>query len=131
MGDFMTEAKLNLNSLLIFSEDPKNLAGFYQKVLGKKPDWDHESYVGFMAGNTAITFGQHDKVNGMNKNPERIMLNFETKDVRKEFERIKKLGAKVIAEPYQMEMEGSGWIATFADPDGNIFQLMTPWEDGK
>jgi predicted enzyme related to lactoylglutathione lyase len=22
-----------------------------------------------------------------------------------------------------------GWIATFADPDGNYFQLMTPWEE--
>ncbi len=21
-----------------------------------------------------------------------------------------------------------GWIATFSDPDGNYFQLMTPWE---
>jgi len=24
-------------------------------------------------------------------------------------------------------LEG-GWIATFADPDGNYFQLMSPWE---
>ncbi len=26
------------------------------------------------------------------------------------------------------EIEGF-WIATLADPDGNYFQLMTPWED--
>jgi predicted lactoylglutathione lyase len=24
--------------------------------------------------------------------------------------------------------EGEMWIATFADPDGNYFQLMSPWE---
>ena len=125
----MAKTTLNLNSILVFSEDPKKLAGFYQKVLDRKPDWDHHGYFGFIAGKTAITFGPHDKVKGISKNPERIMLNFETKDVKKEFARIKKLGAKVIAQPYQMDMEGSGWIATFADPDGNIFQLMTPWEE--
>ena len=40
-----------------------------------------------------------------------------------EFERIKGVGAAVIAAPYQI---GEGWIATLADPDGNYFQLMTP-----
>lgn len=28
---------------------------------------------------------------------------------------------KTLAEFYE-------WIATFSDPDGNYFQLMTPWE---
>jgi predicted enzyme related to lactoylglutathione lyase len=53
------------------------------------------------------------------------MLNFETSQVKEEFERIKALGAVVIAAPYQM---GGGWIATLADPDGNYFQLMSPME---
>lgn len=62
---------------------------------------------------------------GMAKDPGRVMFNLETKEVKKEFERIKDLGAKVIAEPYEMQ---GAWIATFADPDGNYFQLMSPWE---
>lgn len=33
----------------------------------------------------------------------------------------------VVKEPY--ELQGM-WIATFADPDGNYFQLMSPWEEG-
>jgi predicted enzyme related to lactoylglutathione lyase len=37
------------------------------------------------------------------------------------------LGTRVVAEPYRMG-EGDMWIATFADPDGNYFQLMSPWE---
>ena len=53
------------------------------------------------------------------------MFNFETKEVKKEFERIKKAGATVIKEPYEMS---GAWIATFADPDGNYFQLMTPMQ---
>jgi predicted enzyme related to lactoylglutathione lyase len=51
------------------------------------------------------------------------MFNFETAQVKEEFERIKALGAAVIREPYQI---GEGWIATLADPDGNFFQLVTP-----
>jgi predicted enzyme related to lactoylglutathione lyase len=53
------------------------------------------------------------------------MFNFETKQVKEEFERMKALGAVVIKEPY--ELQGM-WIATLADPDGNYFQLMTPMD---
>jgi predicted enzyme related to lactoylglutathione lyase len=116
---------LNFNSILVFSENPKNLADFYGKVFQKDPDWDGEDYYGFMVGNSMLNIGPHDKVHGPNSNPERIMFNFETEDVKEEFERIEKLGAKVIAKPYQMG-EDDMWIATFADIDGNYFQLMTP-----
>lgn len=69
---------------------------------------------------------QPSKMKGKAKEPGRVMFNLETKEVKKEFERIKKLGAKVIKEPYDM---GNGmWVATFSDPDGNYFQLMSPWK---
>ena len=50
----------------------------------------------------------------------------ETEKVKEEFKRIAKEGAKIIKEPYEM---GGMWIATLSDPDGNYFQLMTPWKD--
>lgn len=121
---------LNFNSILVFSEDPKALGDFYTKVFEKDPDWVMEGYIGFKVGSAFITFGPHDKVKGKSQNPERIMFNFETDDVKGEFDRIKQLGAEVIAEPYGDEEkpmeEGGGLVATFADPDGNFFQLMTP-----
>ena len=120
---------LDLRSILVFSEDPKKLSDFYKKVFQKDPDWVMEGYYGFNAGKTFLTFGPHDKVKGKNPNPDRMMYNFETRDVKGEFERIKGLGAQVVAEPYQMGENADGWIATFADPDGNYFQLMTPWEE--
>lgn len=119
---------LGLNSLMIFSPDPKKLSDFYQKVLMKKPDMDDGDYYGFTAGKMFLGIGPHDKVKGKSREPMRIMLNFDTNEVKKEFERIKKLGATVIAAPYQMEGYEE-WIATFADPDGNYFQLMTPWKE--
>jgi len=122
------EKMLDLRSILVFSEDPKQLSDFYKKVFQKDPDWVMEGYYGFNAGKTFLTFGPHDKVKGKNQYPDRMMYNFETRDVKGEFERIKGFGAKVVAEPYKMGEDADGWIATFADPDGNYFQLMTPWE---
>ena len=47
--------------------------------------------------------------------------------MQEEFDRIKGIeGTTVIKEPYEIQ---SAWIATLADPDGNYFQLMNPWED--
>lgn len=120
---------LNFNSILVFSENPEELATFYEKVFDKKPDMNMEGYTGFQVGAAWITIGPHDKVKGKSNNPERIMFNLETTDVKGEFNRIKDLGAEVIAEPYGMEDDESGSkdaIATFADLDGNFFQLMTP-----
>jgi predicted enzyme related to lactoylglutathione lyase len=120
---------LNFNNIMLGTEDSKALAAFYEKVIGKKPDWTDGSWYGFTAGSTFLSIGLHDKVHGKATQPERIILNFETDDVKGEFERIKALGATVIKEPYEMgEGDQAGWIATFADPDGNYFQLMPPWK---
>ena len=119
---------LNLNSVMIGSSDPKTLAAFYEKVLEKKPDMVEGDWYGYSVGACYLSIGAHSKVTGLAKNPERIMFNFETKDVVGEFNRIKALGATVIAEPYSMEEGKEPGIATLADPDGNYFQLMMPWE---
>ncbi|MBI3619994.1 VOC family protein [Candidatus Roizmanbacteria bacterium] len=116
---------LNLNSLMIGSMQPKVLADFYQKVLGKPADMVEGEWYGWQVGGTFFAVGHHSKMKGKTKDAGRVIFNFETKEVKEEFKRIKNLGAKVVKEPYQME---SAWIATFADPDGNYFQLMSPWE---
>ncbi|HVX92864.1 MAG TPA: VOC family protein [Candidatus Dojkabacteria bacterium] len=119
---------LNLSSIMIGTSQPKVLVKFYEKVIGKKPDMADDNYTGWVVGKTFISISPHSQVNGMAKEPARIMFNFESKEVKEEYERIKKIGAKVVQELY--EIEGM-WIATFADPDGNYFQLMTAWEEDK
>lgn len=120
---------LNLNSVMIGSKSPKTLAEFYEKIIGRKSDMGEAGeWFGWQIGNTFLTIGIHSKVKNKAEEPQRVMLNFETSEVEEEFARIKKLGAKVIKEPYEM---GGMWIATFADPDGNYFQLMSPWDSGK
>jgi predicted enzyme related to lactoylglutathione lyase len=119
---------MNLNSILIGSEDPKGLAAYYTKLFGA-PVWDDGGYVGWQLGSGFLTVGPHDQVKGRNASPGRILWNLETPDVRGEFERMKAAGATVVQEPYTpegMEDAGEGEIATFEDPDGNYFQLMSP-----
>lgn len=116
---------LNLNSLMIGTDQPRVLAEFYQKFFGRPADMVEGEWYMWQAGNCSISVGEHSEVHGHAKEPSRIMLNFETKEVKAEFERLKMMGVSIIKEPYEL---GGGWIATLADPDGNYIQLMTPWE---
>lgn len=120
---------LNFNSILIGSENPKKLIAFYKKIFGKNPEWgEGGEWAGFQVGAGFVTIGPHTDVKGKNKEAARILFNFETFRVEEEFERIKKLGTEVVAEPYHPMEEEKMMIATFADPDGNYFQLMSPME---
>lgn len=114
---------MKLDSVLVFSENPKKLADFYDKVFGKKPGWVNGGYFGYDVGGGYFMVGPHDAVHGKSKDAKRIMVNFSCKDVKVEFARIKKTGAKVVAEPYQPGESPDMWLATFEDPDGNYFQL--------
>lgn len=122
---------LNLNNVMLGSEDSKRLADFYTQVLGKpNPDWSDEAngWFGWQAGDASLAIGPHSEVKGRSTEPGRVMLNFQTPDVRAEFDRIRGLGAEVVAEPYEPGGGGEMLMCTFADRDGNYFQLATPWE---
>ena len=116
---------MNLNSILIGSEDALRLAEYYTKLFGA-PGWSDGGYVGWLIGSGAVTVGPHDQVTGKNAQPGRIIWNIESTDVRADFDRLVAAGAIVVREPYGLEEEPDGLIATFADPDGNYFQLMSP-----
>jgi predicted enzyme related to lactoylglutathione lyase len=116
---------LNLNSVMLGTKQPKALATFYEKVIGKPADMvDSENgFYGWQVGSAYLSVLEHSEMGGNAKDPGRVMLNFETSQVKEEFERIKALGGVVIKAPYEI---GGGWVATLADPDGNYFQLVTP-----
>jgi len=116
---------LNLNSVMIGTKQTKVMVAFYEKVLGKPADMvDSENdFFGWQVGGAFLSVLEHSEMGGKAKDPGRVLFNFETAQVKEEFERIKAAGAVVIRAPYEM---GGGWIATLADPDGNYFQLITP-----
>ena len=116
---------MNLNSILIGSEDPQRLADYYTKLFGE-PKWNDGGYTTWLIGSGALTVGPHDQVSGPNAHPGRIIWNIETADVQAEFDRFKAAGATVVREPYGFDGDESGLIATLSDPDDNYFQLMSP-----
>ncbi len=117
---------LNLNSVMIGSKQSKVLAAFYEQVFSKPADMadGEHGYYGWKVGGAYLSVLEHSEMGGSTKDPGRVQVNFETTQVKEEFERIKAIvGAAVIREPYQM---GEAWLATLADPDGNYFQLVSP-----
>lgn len=122
---------LNLNSIIIFSENPEKLVAFYKKILSMEPGWTGGDFTGFKVGSGYLTIGPHSEVKGMAKDPKRMMFFFETTEVTGEHKRMLSEGAKEIAAPYHPGEEPDMWLSTLADPDGNIFQLATPFEMSK
>jgi predicted enzyme related to lactoylglutathione lyase len=118
--------KMNLNSILIGSEDPQRLADYYTKLFGA-PGWNEGGYIGWRIGSGAFTVGPHTEVHGKNTQPGRLIWNIETPDVKAEFDRLVEAGATVVREPYALtEGDVEAQIATLSDPDDNYFQLMSP-----
>lgn len=111
---------------MIGTAQPKVLGEFYEKVFAKPPDMHEGNWYGWVVGSTFLNVGEHSEIKGKAQEPQRFIFNIETTEVEEEFERIKGVGAEVIKEPYQMQ---DSWIATLADPDGNYFQLVTPWKN--
>jgi predicted enzyme related to lactoylglutathione lyase len=118
---------MDFNSILIGSEDPARLVAYYTKVLGE-PVFSDDQYTGWQIGSGFVTVGPHSEVKGRNTHPGRIIWNIETADVSAEFERMKAAGGIVVTAPYSFEGQPGSSIATFADPDDNYFQLMSPME---
>ena len=120
---------MDLNGILIGSENPQRLRDYYTKLFGK-PGWDDGGFFGWQIGSGSVTVGPHDQVKGKNSDPGRVIWSIQTPDVKGQFEKLIAAGATVVKEPYQMaEAPGQKmWISTFSDPDNNYFQLMSPME---
>jgi predicted enzyme related to lactoylglutathione lyase len=118
-------ADLNFSNVLIGTSQPEVLTEFYSKVVDRAPDMNEGGFAGWKIGSAFLSVGPHSEVVGAASEPQRILLNFETPDVKGEFDRISGAGARVVQEPYELQ---GATIATLADPDGNYFQLMTPYE---
>ncbi len=117
---------MNFNSILLGSDDPERLVGYYTKLFGE-PAMADGGYTGWQLGDGWFTVGPHSEVKGKNTQPGRLIWNIESADVQGDFDRFVVAGAIVVREPYGVEGMG-GHIATLADPDDNYFQLMSPMD---
>ncbi len=115
-----------LDGVLLSTSNSTKLADFYKDVVGIKCTnvWEmgEKGETVYEFASVQLYINPHSKVKGKSKDPSRYMLNFEVDDIEKEVKRLKKAKVKMVQDIYHIE--GYGLIATFADVDGNYFQLV-------
>ena len=118
-----------LESIILFSQSAKKLADFYRNKVGLKATTEgvmgeNDEFYGFEfgKGKTALYVADHSEIKGQAKDPKRVIFNLEVDNIDKEVSRLKKKGVTLIADKYHLE--SYGYIATFADSDGNYFQFV-------
>ena len=98
------------------------MARFYRDTLGLTPRTSKPDFVNFDWGGVRLSVGVHDRVRGVNPDPLRIMLNLAVDDIHAVYERLAKSGVAFSRVPAPEPW--GGLVATFADPDGNVLQLL-------
>ena len=118
-----------IESVLLSSQSAKKLAVFYKDKVGLKVKFEGvmgdkgEEYYDMAVGKgSGFGIMDHSKVVGKAKEPQRVILNFEVDDIKKEVSRLKRAKVKLQQDIYHIE--GYGYIATFVDVDGNYFQVV-------
>lgn len=125
--------------ILIWSENADKLMEFYRDVLELKleektdiPEKDgiaaDYGYMFLISENgDKVWIGSHSEVQGISKEPVRIMHNLYTDDVQKWYEKVKDARCKILCEPTKTPFyaEKLPWyVSTFLDPEGNAWQFM-------
>ena len=109
--------------VIIWTEDVTRLAAFYRDTLGLPVHSERADFVAFdLPHGQRLSIGQHSRVRGRARDPYRIMLNMGVRDIQDAHRTLSERGVPFIRAP-EREHWG-GWIATFADPDGNLLQLL-------
>jgi predicted enzyme related to lactoylglutathione lyase len=113
-----------LAGVLIWTEAERfpAMARFYRDTLGLTARSAKSDFINFDWRGVRLSVGVHDRVRGASPEPLRIMLNLTVADIRAAHERLTGAGVVFSREPAREDW--GGWVATFADPDGNILQLM-------
>lgn len=115
------------SDVIIWSQDYKKLAKWYQEKLGLKKigevDHPEDMCIGFQIGDVELWVGYHNKVKGKNKDKYRIMQNLAVDSVTATYGKLSKRGVKFLAKPFKAPTFDK-YFATFEDLDGNILQLI-------
>ncbi len=113
-----------LAGVIIWTE-PDRLAGmlaFYRDVLGLPIRSEKPTFANFEWGGVRFSVAAHDEVTGATRDPLRVMVHFTVGDIHATFSLLRDRGVAFSRQPEQERW--GGWVATFADPDGNTLQLL-------
>jgi predicted enzyme related to lactoylglutathione lyase len=111
--------------VIVAARDPRALASFYAEALGLA--FEREDHGGldehFGVDIGRVHFGIHPP-----KNLHRdavgnaaVNLTFDVQSLQDVASRLRRLGARELAAPHD---EGFGVVAAYADPEGNVFEIV-------
>ena len=92
-------------------------------TMGLKPRSDRPNFVNFQKGAAWLTIAVHEGVDGVSRDPLRIMINLAVADIDAAHQRLMTAGVRCL--PIPSTEPWGGKVATYSDPDVNTVQLMT------
>jgi predicted enzyme related to lactoylglutathione lyase len=123
------ERVIGLGGPFIKANDPKGLAGWYEKHLGITfngtvyTDWQFENKDGSKKpGYNVLSFFKSDS-DYFAPSEKQVMVNFIVKDLFTLLAVLKEEGVTLVGEPMDEEYGKFGWIV---DPEGNKIELWEP-----
>ena len=111
--------------LTFWTDDLEKMFHFYNDTMRLPLHARHDDFIAFEFGEFRefrFNLGLHGEVQGMSRDPYRVMANFGVDDIDQEYQRLLKEGVEFIRPPEQEHW--GGWVANLKDPDGNILQLL-------
>ena len=108
--------------VIIWTDDLDRLSAFYRDTLGLTPHSVRPDFIVFEWGDMRLSIGKHGQVHGRAADPYRVMVNLGVSDIHGVHQSLTARGVSFIRPPEQEHW--GGWVATFADPDGNVLQLL-------
>ena len=119
-----TGAITGLAGVLVWTEAVRfpAMARFYRDTLGLTPRSSKGDFINFDWAGVRLSVGVHDRVQGASPDPLRVMIHLVVDDIQAVHARLTRAGVTFTRAPEREDW--GGWVATFADPDGNTLQLM-------
>jgi predicted enzyme related to lactoylglutathione lyase len=111
----------SLASMLLSSTDPERLRTWYARTLRPEVDDEVENYRMLRFDGFYLMIDSRDDVTGVNREPGRMILNFDVDDARATVRRMDEVGTGWLTP---LEDRDGSLFATAVDPDGNYVQII-------
>ncbi|MDG1990138.1 MAG: hypothetical protein P8J51_02575 [Dehalococcoidia bacterium] len=115
------DEKKELVGVIIWTQNFDIMSKFYLNTLMLEPKTIRNDFINFKWGKMKLSLAVHEDIQGKSKDKNRIMLNFEVKNIQRIYEQLLIKKVEFIRKP---EDEGWGKVSSFLDPDENILQLL-------
>jgi len=99
--------------------DLERAVDFYERVLGLSKKYQFSTYAGFDCGGVEIGLAPGPPAGEQEGAP---CVDFLVRDVDAAYRTLRERGVRFLKEPH--DTPWGGRIALFADPDGNVLQLV-------